>query len=139
MSNKFNYTKEYYMEKYGTNGIFFQFTPDPIEGVTFDEIAQVFKNTYIARFIVRWNEDRNRYDGILLNEDDFHLRIETGGRNKWITGEVAVMCEDSGIVGYMATRNISGNVWVKDIDKESQDIIFCVTALVWEDELAEYR
>ena len=79
MNNKLNYTEEYYMEKYGTNGIYFRFTPDPIEGVTFEEIAQVFKDTYIASFIVRRNEDKSRYDGILLNEDDFHLRIEAGG------------------------------------------------------------
>lgn len=88
MNNKLNYTEEYYMEKYGVNGIYFRFTPDPIEGVTFEEIAQVFKNTYIARFFVRRNEDKNRYDGILLNQDNFQLCIDTDEMHERITGEV---------------------------------------------------
>lgn len=139
MNDKLDYTEKHYVEEYGTNGIYFRFAPDPIEGVTFDEIAQVFKDTYIATFIVRRNEDKNRYDGILLNEDDFHLRINTGVGIKWITGEVTVMREDPEIIDYMTTRNVSGDVWVKDIDKESQDIIFCVTTLGWESERVEYR
>ena len=140
MNNKLDYTEEYYMEKYGTNGIYFRFTPDPIEGVTFEEIAQVFKDTYIDSFIIRWNKEKERYDGILLNEDYFHLRIEAGGRNKWITGEVAVMREDPGIIDYMATRNVSGGtVLVRDIDEEAQSIIFCTVALYWENERVEYH
>lgn len=139
MKNNLNYTEEYYMEKYEANGIYFQFTPDPIEGVTFDEIAQVFKNTYIARFIVRRNEDKNRYDGILLKEDRWHLRLDTEGRHEWITGEIAVLSEDPKLIGYMANRNVSGSVWVRDIGKETQSVIFCAGALYWNDERVEYR
>jgi hypothetical protein len=133
MNNKLNYTEEYYMEKYGVNGIYFRFTPDPIEGVTFEEIAQVFKNTYIARFFVRRNEDKNRYDGILLNQDNFQLCIDTDEMHERITGEVTVMREDPEIIDYMANRNVSGSVGVRDIDEESQDIIFSTSTLWWND------
>lgn len=133
MNNKLNYTEECYVEEYGVNGIYFRFTPDPIEGVTFEEIAQVFKDTYIARFFVRWNEEKERYDGILLNEDDFRLCIDTDEMYERITGEVTVMREDPGIIGYMANRNVSGSVGVRDIDEESRDIIFSTSTLWWND------
>ena len=136
MSDKLNYAEEYYVEEYGANGIYFRFTPDPIEGVTFDEIAQVLKDTYISRFIVRRNEDKNRYDGILLNQDNFQLCIDTDEMYGRITGEVTVMREDPEIIDYMATRNVSGSVLVLDIDKESQSVIFCTCALYWNNERA---
>lgn len=132
--NDINYT-----EKYETNGIFFRFTPDPIDGFTFEEIAQVFKGTYIACFIVRWNEEKERYDGILLNEDRFHLSVSNDETYEWITGEIAVLSEDPKLIDYMATRNVTGGVWVRDIDKESQSIIFCTSTLHWNDERVEYR
>lgn len=128
-----------YAEKYETNGIFFRFTPDQIDGFTFEEIAQVFKDTYIASFIVRWNEEKNRYDGILLNEDRFHLRLDTEDRHDWITGEIAVLSEDPKLIKYMANRNVTGRVWVQDIDQESQSIIFSTSTLHWNDERVEYR
>lgn len=133
MNDKLNYTEEYYVEEYGVNGIYFRFTPDPIDGVTFDEIAQVFKNTYIARFFVRWNEEKERYDGILLNQDDFRLCIDTDEMYERITGEIAVMREDPEITDYMATRDVSGSVGVRDIDEESQSIIFSTSTLWWND------
>ena len=139
MNDKLNYTEEYYMEKYGVNGIFFQFTPDPIEGVTFEKIAQVLNDTYIEYFVVRRNEEKNRYDGILIKEGDFHLYIDAGDRIKWITGEIAVLSEDPKLIGYMANRNVSGSVWVRDIDEETQSVIFCTRALYWDDERVEYR
>lgn len=133
MNDKLNYTEGYYVEEYGVNGIYFRFTPDPIDGVTFDEIAQVLKNTYIARFFVRRNEDKNRYDGILLNQDNFQLCIDTDEMHERITGEVTVMREDPEIIDYMANRNVSGSVGVRDIDEESQDIIFSTSTLWWND------
>lgn len=136
MNNNLNYTEECYVEEYETNGIYFRFTPDPIEGATFDEIAQVLKDTYISRFIVRRNEDKNRYDGILLNQDNFQLCIDTDEMYERITGEVTVMREDPEIIDYMATRNVSGSVLVLDIDKESQNVIFCTCALYWNNERA---
>ena len=139
MNNKLNYTEEYYMEKYETNGIFFQFTPDPIDGFTFEEIAQVFKGTYIACFIVRWNEEKNRYDGILLNEDRFHIKVHNEETYGWITGEIAVLSEDPKLIEYMATRNVTGRVRVQDIDQESQSVIFSTSTLHWNDERVEYR
>lgn len=132
--NNINYT-----EKYETNGIFFRFTPDPIDGFTFEEVAQVFKGTYIARFIVRWNEEKERYDGILLNEDRFRLSVSNDETYERITGEIAVLSEDPKLIDYMATRNVTGGVWVRDIDKESQSIIFCTSTLHWNDERVEYR
>lgn len=133
--NNINYT-----EKYETNGIFFRFTPDPIDGFTFEEVAQVFKGTYIACFIVRWNEEKERYDGILLNEDDFRLSVSNDETYERITGEIAVLSEDPKLIEYMATRNVSGGtVLVRDIDEEAQSIIFCTVALYWENERVEYH
>lgn len=139
MNDKLNYTEEYYVEEYGVNGIYFRFTPDPIDGFTFEEVAQVFKDTYIARFIVHWNEEKERYDGIMLNEDRFRLVVSNNETYERITGEVTVMREDPEIIDYMATRNVSGSVGVRDIDEESQDIIFSTSALYWNDERVEYH
>lgn len=128
-----------YVEKYGTNGIYFRFTPDPIDGFTFEEIAHVLKHEYIAYFIVRWNKDKERYDGILLNEDDFRLSVSNDETYERITGEIAVLSEDPKLIEYMATRNVLGRVWVRDIDEESKSAIFSTTALYWKDERVEYR
>ena len=131
MNDKLNYTEMYYVEEYGTNGIYFQFTPDPIDGFTFEEIAQVFKNTYIASFSVHWNEEKERYDGFLFKEDDFRLSVSNNETYEWITGEIVIMREDPELIEYMATRNVSGSVWVRDIDQESQSVIFCTRILRW--------
>ena len=46
---------------------------------------------------------------------------------------LTVMREDPEIIDYMANRNVSGSVGVRDIDEESQDIIFSTSTLWWND------